>query len=570
MTQIEFSHYSPPMPSGRKELIFPYPPQPPQSDSFKQKSTWIFNKEALAGLSLADQILFEQFGQGPQMAVPYAAIHHPFEMQAAAQPEGTAAHHLEESISYRELNRQANRLARRLAELGVTNGDTVALFVQRSIPMLIGLLASLKVGAAYVPQDVGVVPKKQLQHIIEAADSRVILTLSAFRDRVPVPAGHACLAIDEIMDEPLEKPAAYDGPFLADREVEKDDRCFILFTSGTTGNPNGVQVTHGNVGNILLTKPGNLGMRPGLRVAQILSISFDMAAWEILGALAHGSTLVIRGKAFQPIVESVDVIIATPTILGSLDADRCHQVKTVAVAGEPCPRPLADKWSSFCRFYNSCGPTETTIINTAQHYQPIMERLTIGKPTPNNSVYVLDENRQPLPIGEIGEMWAGGDCVTAGYLKNPDLNAERYVDDPFLGGGRKMFRTRDLGRWTPDGDLEHYGRTDDQVKVRGFRVELDSVSRVIESTPSCTKAVTLKLDSRHLVAFANPAAVDVEAAKKAIEKNLPYYCMPLFILPMDSFPMTSRGKVDKRTLMKMAINHQAQMEQLPAVEEAAS
>lgn len=568
MTQIEFSHYSPPMPSGRKELIFPYFPQSPQTDSYKQKSTWIFNKEPLANLSLADQILFEQFGQGPQVVVPYPAIHHPFEQQAAVQPDAPAAHHLEESISYRELNRQANRLARRLTELGVTNGDTVALFVQRSIPMLVGLLASLKVGAAYVPQDVGVVPKKQLQHIIEAADSRVILTLSAFKDRVPVPAGHVCLAIDEIMGEPLEKPAAYDGPFLADREVGKEDRCFILFTSGTTGNPNGVQVTHGNVGNIILTKPGNLGMRPGLRVAQMLSISFDMAAWEILGALSHGATLVIRGKAFQSIVENVDVIIATPTILGSFDADRCRQVKTVAVAGEPCPRPLADKWSTFCRFYNSCGPTETTIINTAQHYQPIMERLTIGKPTPNNSVYVLDENRQPLPIGEIGEMWAGGDCVTAGYLKNPELNAERYVDDPFLGGGRKMFRTRDLGRWTPDGDLEHYGRTDDQVKVRGFRVELDSVSRVIESTPSCTKAVTLKLDSRHLVAFANPATVDEEAAKKAIEKNLPYYCMPLFIMPMDSFPMTSRGKVDKRALMKMAINHRAQMEQsLSIVEE---
>ncbi|MEZ4664800.1 MAG: AMP-binding protein [Caldilineaceae bacterium] len=176
--------------------------------------------------------------------------------------------------------------------------------------------------------------------------------------------------------------------------------------------------------------------------------------------------------------------------MSTVDADQCRNVKVVAVAGEPCPRPLADKWSQFCTFYNSCGPTETTIVNTMQPYTPASERLTIGKPTPNNTVYVLDENLQPLPIGEIGEMWAGGDCVTAGYLHNPQLTCERYAPDPFLGGGRMMFRTRDLGRWTPDGDLEHFGRTDDQVKIRGFRVELDSVSAALESVPNCKRAVT--------------------------------------------------------------------------------
>ena len=154
-------------------------------------------------------------------------------------------------------------------------------------------------------------------------------------------------------------------------------------------------------------------------------------------------------------------------------------MKTVAVAGEPCPRPLADAWASFCAFYNSCGPTETTIINTAIQHSPNKAELTIGKPTPNNTVYILDDNLRPLPFGDKGEMWAGGDCVTAGYLANPELNADRYRDDPYRPG-HEMFRTRDLGRWTIAGELRHCGRVDDLVKICGF--ELDGVSCPIDIT----------------------------------------------------------------------------------------
>ena len=229
-----------------------------------------------------------------------------------------------------------------------------------------------------------------------------------------------------------------------------------------------------------------------------------------------------------------------------------HNVKAVAVAGEPCPRPLADKWGAFCTFYNSCGPTEVTIVNTAEQHMPWKEGLTIGKPTPNNTVYILDEKLRPLPIGEVGEMWAGGDCVSKGYIGNEELTNERYKPDPFLVGDRMMFRTRDLGRWTANGELEHYGRTDDQVKIRGFRVELDSVSAALESVPSCKRAATLKLDDRHLVGFVSPQTVDVEAAKEAVTSQLPYYCTPKFVIALDALPMTPRGKIDKRKLLAMA------------------
>ena len=292
-----------------------------------------------------------------------------------------------------------------------------------------------------------------------------------------------------------------------------------------------------------------------MKVGQILSIAFDMAAWEILGTLSNGGTLVVRGKDFMDVIQQVDVVISTPSILSSFDADLCHNVKAVAVAGEPCPRPLADKWSSFCTFYNSCGPTEVTIVNTAEQHFPWKDELSIGRPTPNNTVYILNEKMEPCAIGEVGEMWAGGDCVSTGYIGNEQLTNERYVPDPFLGNGRFMFRTRDLGRWTESGELEHFGRTDDQVKVRGFRVELDSVSAALESVPNCIRAATLKLDSRHLVGFVSPCSVDPEAAKQAVADALPYYCTPKFVLALPELPKTSRGKIDKRLLMEMAVAH---------------
>lgn len=528
----------------------------PSSNDTRQPARLTFSREAMSNLSLSDQLLFESFGQGPFVEVPYNAIHHPFEAYAAANPEAIAAQHFDQTITYGELNRQANRLANVLSQHGITNGDNVALFLQRSIPMLVGIIAALKIGAAYVPQHVGVAPETQLRHIINAASTKVILTISSLRDMVPIPEGHTCIVIDELMAQPFEDELS--AVFKPETEVGRSNTCFILFTSGTTGNPNGVQVTHGNVCNILLTEPGGLGIRPGYKVSQILSIAFDMAAWEILGTLSHGATLVIRGKDIRKAVEDVDVIIATPSILNTIDPDRCRNIKIAAVAGEPCPRPLADRWSAVCDFYNSCGPTETTIINTAQLYHPWSERLTIGSPTPNNTVYVLNENMEPCAIGDVGEMWAGGDCVTAGYLDNDALNKDRYRPDPFLGNGRKMFRTRDLGRWTDNGELEHFGRTDDQVKIRGFRVELDAVSAALESVPSCLRAVTLKLDNRNLVAFVSPRSTDIDNARQAVESSLPYYCVPAIIIAMDEFPVTSRGKVDKRALMQLVTDHQQQ------------
>jgi D-alanine--poly(phosphoribitol) ligase subunit 1 len=497
----------------------------------------------LRHLDPRDRHLFWRFGLGPHEPVPHTHIHHAFERQARIRPGATAAEHLGVSISYGELNRQADLLAARLAGQGVRAGDRVALFVRRSIPMLVGLLAALKAGAAYVPQDVGTVPPSHLRHVLRTAAPRVVLTQAAYAERVPATDGVPILAVDTFLTTPGGPASPVGAP---------GDGCYVLFTSGTTGHANGVGVTHRNVCNLLLTAPGNLGIRPGDRVAQILNIAFDMAAWEILGALSQGATLVIRGSDIDAAVRESTVVIATPTILSSLDSGRCGRVRTVAVAGEPCPRPLADRWARGRAFYNGCGPTETTIVNTMQRHRPSAARLTIGRPTPNNTVYVLDQHRRPCAIGAVGEMWAGGACVSSGYLGDRALTAERYLPDPFLGPGHLIFRTRDLGRWTRDGELEHLGRTDDQVKIRGFRVELDSVSAVLESMPGCSRAATVKLDDRTLVSFVTPGDLSPDAARAAVAAALPYYCVPAAVHSLAELPRTSRGKIDKSALRRIA------------------
>ncbi|RSN45208.1 peptide synthetase [Amycolatopsis sp. WAC 04197] len=502
-----------------------------------------------SGLDARDRLLFQQYGWGPACPVPGEAVHKAIERHAALVPSAIAVEHEGQVLSYGDLDRHADRLAAYLVGNGVRVGDHVALVLRRGIPMVVGILAILKAGAAYVPQDARVTRPVALEHILVTTRARMVLTQSDVP--VTLPTGRTSVHIDTFMAEEADFAAVA-------VDVPPEQGCYVLFTSGTTGMPNGVVVTHANVANLLFTEPGDLGIRPGTVVGQILSIAFDMAAWEILGCLTHGGTLLIRGDDIEATAGRVDVLIATPTILASLDPDRCERARTVAVAGEPCPRPLADRWARGKTFYNGCGPTEVTIVNTMRRHRADAELLTIGTPVPNNTVYILDESGRPCPIGEIGEMWAGGACVSAGYLANPELNATRYAPDPFLGGGRMMFRTRDLARWTPDGQLEHFGRTDDQVKIRGFRVELDSVSAILEQAPGCTRAVTLKTDCRTLVAFVQPETVDPLAARQAVADMLPYYCTPEVVHALPELPMTDRGKIDKRLLAELARNKEIQ------------
>lgn len=518
----------------------------------QRKKTFIQQKffenlpsDPLSTLSLSDRFLFQKYGTGAQEQVSHFSLYDAFLQQLKEHPETIALIDAELRLTYLALNQAAEKLAGLLQTLGVKQGDAVGLFLRRSASMVIAQLACFKVGAAYVPQDIRVAPSGQLDYVCKCADIRVVLTLNEYVGQLEY-LDAKIQAVDTWLDNNEESK-----PLFSPIKINRDDTAFILFTSGTTGKPNGVQVSHKNVCNVVLTAPGNLGISRGTAVSQILSIAFDMAAWEIWACLCNGGSLTIRSHSIAESVQNAEVIIATPSILANINPENCPRVQTAIVAGEPCPECLALKWSTHCEFYNACGPTETTIVNTAICYRA-NKPLSIGVPTANNRVYILDENLQPSPMGEVGMMWAGGDGVTKGYINNEILNQERYRLDPFTKDGRMMFRTGDLGRWNAYGELEHFGRADDQVKVRGFRVELDSVARVIEQVLDVERALVLKYDNENLVAFFLGEESSRELIESHVRGQLPYYCIPSYIGCLDSFPQTDRGKIDKRKLMGVA------------------
>ncbi|WP_442266290.1 AMP-binding protein [Tenacibaculum sp. ZS6-P6] len=510
------------------------------------------NLKEIKHLSSEDQNLFIEYGIAPTIDTPYKNVIHAFEYWVSKTPGNIAATFQNLSITYKQLDDEATILALILKQKGIKRGDKVGLYTHRSLEMLIGIIAVLKLRAVYVPQDPRIVPKNMLSEITKLSDIKIILTQSDYSEKLDFFKNDNLIKIDIELEKDIYKNLYGNIRLIHHVNDDTNNSCFILFTSGTTGTPNGVEVTHKNLCNILYNAPGNLGISPGIKVAQILNISFDMAAWEVLGCLGNGGTLLIRGKDIEETAKQANVIIATPTILTTIDAEQCHEIKTVAVAGEPCPVILANTWSKKCDFYNCCGPTETTIVNTMKKCVPNSYELSIGKPTPNNTVYVLDNDKNPIKIGDVGVMWAGGDCVTKGYINNDKLNKTRYAKDIFLKGENMMFNTGDLGRWDENGELIHYGRIDDQVKIKGFRVELDAITKIIENFNEVKRAVTLK-HKNHLVSFIS--LTDQKATEtllnhiiEAIERDLPYYYVPSEFKFLNELPKTSRGKIDKRKI----------------------
>ncbi|CAA7261580.1 unnamed protein product [Cyclocybe aegerita] len=505
-------------------------------------------RDPLRELPPPDKALFYDFGIGPTTPTPFQCVHHAFEHYARVNPDTIAVEDFEKNITYAELNHQANCLATRLQNEGVSLDSRVCFVAERSIPMVVGILGILKAGAAYVPLDGNIVSDSTLTHALAGSGSCPVLVLQKFAHRISN-SDRNVLALEAIICQGSSqghcpKPEDLSAP---------EHGAYVIYTSGTTGVPKGVDVSHGNVANLLCLAPGNLGMRPGLRVSQLMNISFDMAAWEILGSMCNGATLCLRGKTskeWRAVMKTVDIVVATPSMLRPHDPSDYPNIKTVAVAGEPCPKALADDWAQHVQFFNCCGPTEITIVNTMQQHTS-GEFLTIGKPTPNNNVYVLDEDATPLPIGKAGLMWAGGAGVTRGYVDLPDKTAERYRLDPFLSDGSMMFNTGDLGRWLQNGTLEVLGRVDNQVKVKGFRVELDGVASAMETCPGVKTAVALLIDGE-LWGFTTPSGVPTQDIQSAAAKIQPYYAVPTKLLHMDEFPHTPNGKTDRRALEKMA------------------
>ncbi|HEV2147590.1 MAG TPA: amino acid adenylation domain-containing protein, partial [Longimicrobiaceae bacterium] len=491
---------------------------------------------------------------------PYPAercIHELFEAQAERTPEAAALVCGDETLTYAELNRRANRLAHYLRELGVGPDVRVALGVERSAEMLVGLLAVLKAGGAYVPLDPEY-PRERLAYMLRDSAPAVLLTHESLLERFgPVAAPVLDLVGDAAAwaHHPERDPAR--------GQLSPEQLAYVIYTSGSTGTPKGVLVPHRGLLNVAEMQRRLFGLQGGERVLQIASFGFDAAFWDVVAALANGGTLcmplgdaALPGPELLRFVREHHVTFATlqPTTLAVLSPEGLPELRALVATGDACTAEVVERWAPGRRFFNGYGPTETTIGATLGECFPGGGRPSIGRPFPNLRVYVLDPDGGPVPIGAAGELHVGGVGVVRGYLGRPDLTAERFVPDPFSGeAGARLYRTGDRARWLASGELDFLGRVDAQVKLRGYRVEPGEVERVLQAHPAVREAaVVVREDApgqKDLVAYwAGAEEVGVDRLRAHLLERLPEYMVPAAYVRLDTLPLTPNGKVDRRAL----------------------
>jgi amino acid adenylation domain-containing protein len=509
-------------------------------------------------------------------------LHYLFEEQVRRTPEAVAVVCNAQRWTYRELNHQANRLALRLRSLGVGREALVGLCMERSLEMVAGVLGILKAGAAYVPLDPDY-PAERLTIMLEEAQLQVLVMQPRLRDRLPA---HQANVIFLTGSEP-----ASDG---SPEEISPiqvghpEDLAYVIFTSGSTGRPKGVMVRHRNVMALFEATRFWYQFHSGDVWTLYHSFAFDFSVWELWGALLHGGRLVVvphttsrSPQAFYELLlrERVTVLNQTPSafqqLMGveelfdppSAAPSPCEKLalRLIIFGGEalalPALRPWFDRHGDQCpRLINMYGITETTVHVT---YRPIhradLDRPAgsmIGRPLPGWQVYLLDGNRRPVPEGDVGEIYVAGKGVAAGYLHRPELTAERFVPHPFcLDSEARLYRSGDLARRLPDGDLVYLGRSDDQIKVRGFRIELLEIETVLARHPNVREAAVLAREDvpgdRRLVAYVlarrqpAPTAGDLRSFLRA---KLPDYMTPSGFVFLDQLPITDHGKVNRALL----------------------
>ncbi|KAH9149289.1 hypothetical protein AeRB84_007600 [Aphanomyces euteiches] len=391
-------------------------------------------------------------------------------------------------------------------------------------------------------------PANRLTFMLVDANATVVVTTEAYRSHV------------EALQ--LDIPVVYcssSGLAASPKTMElksmatRNDEAYVVYTSGSTGKPKGVLVLHVGAVNCIEFDLGDFLITEGMRVMQFRAIGSDVFEWEVWKTLSRGAELVFRSENVFESLVTVDVLSCTPTGLSLLgDPSQYPRMKFVAVGGEVLSTPLKDLWTKFVVLTNCYGPSECA-IQTHECQMDANNPVTIGSPMQNVSCYILDEAQLQVPVGVVGEIYLGGICVSPGYINLPEQTAERFLDDPFVSGGGRMFRTGDYGRLLPNGNFEVQGRKDSQVKLKGYRIELEEIGEAMMHHPQVTAAAAIVKDKTHLVGYFTPATVNVDDLRSLVSSYLPVYMMPAVWVGLDSMPQNVNGKTDRLALEAMDV-----------------
>jgi amino acid adenylation domain-containing protein len=492
-------------------------------------------------------------------------LHELIEAQVERSPEAVAVTFEDYELSYRELNTRANVVAHHLRRMGVRADELVGVCMQRSVEMVVSLLGILKAGGAYVPLDPDY-PSMRLRNMIGDCCPKAILTQQAFLNQL---GNHStqviCLDADweQFADEPKTNLQVIST---------LQNLCYAIYTSGSTGRPKGVLNTHSGIVNRLLWMQDTYRLSGSDRILQKTPYSFDVSVWEFFWPLMTGARLVMARpdghKDFSYLVdvirkEQITTLHFVPSMLAAFleveGVDRCTSLKHVFCSGEALPFDVQQRFfqRSKADLYNLYGPTEAAVDVTSWHCSPndTSSTVSIGRPIANVRIYILDRNMQPMPTGLEGELYIGGIAVARGYLKRPELTAEKFVPDPFSDEpGSRLYKTGDLARFRPDGNIEFIGRIDDQVKIDGVRIELGEIESVIREHPDVRDVrVVVRKDhtgERRLFAYVVPAEermFSLSDVLSYVRSSLPSHMTPQLV-KLDRLPLSANGKLDREAL----------------------
>lgn len=487
-----------------------------------------------------------------------------FAEQVAVRPDAIAVVHDDREWTYAELDRYANQLARLLIARGIGAEQLVALGVSRTVGMLIGVLAVVKAGAAYLPVDLDY-PRERVAYMLD--DAAPGLALVDEYTQEPLVSAAPELSVLRVDNDDL--AAGYSAEPITDADrlepASVHHPAYVIYTSGSTGHPKGVVVSHSGVAAMVATQRDRIIVGPGDRVLQFASPSFDASFWELGMALLSGATFVLgstdRLMPGEPLAwllaeQRVSHVCLPPVALAALPDDATLAGGTIVSAGEACSPELASRWSSGRRMINGYGPTETTVATSVSDPLTGDEVPPIGRPVHGARVYVLDAGLRPALPGVAGELYVGGCGLARGYLGRSALTASRFVADPYGPPGARMYRTGDLARWRSDGQLEFAGRADDQVKIRGYRVEPGEVETILLTHPVVTQAAVIAREDgpgeKRLVAYVvigeSGPEQEIGALRSHVATVLPDYLVPAAIVVLDKLPVTPNGKLDRAAL----------------------